>query len=54
MRKKLSLMLCLLALACLLCVSVHAEEPVVVEQTCTGIIQSGGLLNSLKARGVAK
>ena len=42
MRKKLSLLLCLLALACLLCVSVHAEEPVVVEQTCTGIIQSGG------------
>lgn len=42
MRKKLSLLLCLLALACLLCVSVHAEEPVIVEQTCTGIIQSGG------------
>lgn len=42
MKKKLRLLLSLLALVCLLCVSVHAEEPVVAEQVCTGVIQNGG------------
>ena len=42
MKRKWSVLLCLLTLVCLLCVSANAEEaPVIVEQTCTGIIQNG-------------
>ena len=42
MKRKWSVLLCLLTLACLLCVSANAEEaPVIVEQPCTGIIQNG-------------
>lgn len=41
MKKKLRIVLFLSLLACLLCVSANAEEPVIVEQPCTGIIQNG-------------
>ena len=42
MKRKWSVLLCLLTLVCLLCVSANAEEaPVIVEQPCTGIIQNG-------------
>ena len=42
MKRKWSVLLCLLTLVCLLCVSANAEEaPVIVEQPCTGIIQDG-------------
>lgn len=42
MKRKCSVLLCLLTLVCLLCVSANAEEAlVIVEQPCTGIIQNG-------------
>lgn len=46
MKKHLKLLLCLLTLACLLCVSVQAEEAEqpMVEETCSGIMQAGELL----------
>lgn len=45
MKKHLKLLLCLLTLACCLCVSVQAEEAEqpMVEETCSGIMQAGEL-----------
>lgn len=43
MKKNLRILLCLLALVCLLCVSANAEEePVITEQISVGILQEGG------------
>ena len=42
MKRKWSVLLCLMMFACLLCVSANAEEaPVIVERPSTGIIQNG-------------